>query len=232
MSGNIVESMPSRLTAEDIDRILSERPGGRKAGGGDSPYTQEFYERTYGLKDYAAEIKMKEDSGDELMTEILSGNEYSDFAWYLKGGESQMRPLVRRYGLLRELRTVAACNAYLSWEYGQYGNSRSREEWALMKAVEEGLDSDYDRIAVFPNAEPMDKREYRLLMSQAKRRVDGFMERCSRYTDYGKGGLRKVAERVFLFRTVYLCLCTDGPLKMQDYLCTLEDSYKAFLSRQ
>lgn len=84
-----------------------------------------------------------------------------------------------------------------------------------MKAVEEGLDSDYDRIAVFPNAEPMDKREYRLLTSQAKRRVDGFMNRCSRYADYGEGGLRKVAERVFLFRTVYLYLYTDGPLKMQ-----------------
>ena len=37
------------ISDEEIDRILNERPGGRKAGRGDSPYTQEFYERTYGI---------------------------------------------------------------------------------------------------------------------------------------------------------------------------------------
>ncbi len=38
------------ITEEDVARILNERPGGRKAGRGDSPYTQEFYERTYGIR--------------------------------------------------------------------------------------------------------------------------------------------------------------------------------------
>ena len=37
------------ISDEEIDRMLNERPGGRKAGRGDSPYTQEFYERTYGI---------------------------------------------------------------------------------------------------------------------------------------------------------------------------------------
>lgn len=38
------------ISEEEIARILRERPGGRKAGRGDSPYTQEFYEETYGIK--------------------------------------------------------------------------------------------------------------------------------------------------------------------------------------
>ena len=38
-----------KITDEEIGRMLNERPGGRKAGRGDSPYTQEFYERTYGI---------------------------------------------------------------------------------------------------------------------------------------------------------------------------------------
>ncbi len=39
------------LSEEDIRRQLDEREGGRKAGRGDSPYTQDFYEETYGLKE-------------------------------------------------------------------------------------------------------------------------------------------------------------------------------------
>lgn len=37
------------ISDEEIARQLNEREGGRKAGRGDSPYTQEFYEKTYGL---------------------------------------------------------------------------------------------------------------------------------------------------------------------------------------
>ena len=39
------------ITDEEIARILNERPGGRKAGRGDSPYTQEFYEETFGIRE-------------------------------------------------------------------------------------------------------------------------------------------------------------------------------------
>ena len=38
------------ISEEEIARILRERPGGRKAGRGDSPYTQDFYEETYSIK--------------------------------------------------------------------------------------------------------------------------------------------------------------------------------------
>jgi len=38
------------ITEEEIARQLDERPGGRKAGRGDSPYTQEFYEGLWGIK--------------------------------------------------------------------------------------------------------------------------------------------------------------------------------------
>ena len=37
------------ISEEEIRRQLEERPGGRIAGRGDSPYTQEFYEKTYGI---------------------------------------------------------------------------------------------------------------------------------------------------------------------------------------
>jgi hypothetical protein len=39
------------ITDEEIRRILDSRPGGRKAGRGDSPYSQDFYEELYGLKE-------------------------------------------------------------------------------------------------------------------------------------------------------------------------------------
>ena len=38
------------ISDEEIRRILEERPGGRKAGRGDSPFTKEFYEETYGIE--------------------------------------------------------------------------------------------------------------------------------------------------------------------------------------
>lgn len=39
------------ISDEEIARQLRERPGGRKAGRGDSPYSQEFYEEVNGLKE-------------------------------------------------------------------------------------------------------------------------------------------------------------------------------------
>jgi hypothetical protein len=38
------------ITDEEISRQLDEREGARKAGRGDSPYTQEFYEELWGIK--------------------------------------------------------------------------------------------------------------------------------------------------------------------------------------
>ena len=38
------------ITDEEIRRQLEEREGGRKAGRGDSPYSQEYYEDLYGIK--------------------------------------------------------------------------------------------------------------------------------------------------------------------------------------
>ena len=38
------------ITDDEIRRQLEEREGGRKAGRGDSPYSQEFYEETYGIR--------------------------------------------------------------------------------------------------------------------------------------------------------------------------------------
>ncbi len=36
-------------TPEEVAEILGRRKGGRKAGRGDSPYSQEEYERIYGI---------------------------------------------------------------------------------------------------------------------------------------------------------------------------------------
>ena len=38
------------ITEEEISRQLDEREGAWKAGRGDSPYTQEFYEDLWGIK--------------------------------------------------------------------------------------------------------------------------------------------------------------------------------------
>lgn len=50
------------VSEEDIARMLNEREGGRKAGRGDSPYTQEFYEETYGIKSKKKEGEKNDDS--------------------------------------------------------------------------------------------------------------------------------------------------------------------------
>lgn len=39
-----------KLSQKEMRRQLEEREGGRAAGRGDSPYTQEAYEEMYGLK--------------------------------------------------------------------------------------------------------------------------------------------------------------------------------------
>ena len=44
------EDKEEEWTEERIDRILNEREGGRTAGRGDSPYTQEHYEELYGIE--------------------------------------------------------------------------------------------------------------------------------------------------------------------------------------
>ena len=47
------------ISDEEIRKQLDEREGGRKAGRGDSPYSQEFYEELYGIK------KKKKKTADE-----------------------------------------------------------------------------------------------------------------------------------------------------------------------
>ena len=37
------------VTPEEVAKQLNERPGGRTAGRGDSPFTQEVYEELYGI---------------------------------------------------------------------------------------------------------------------------------------------------------------------------------------
>ena len=37
------------MTEDEVRRQLEERPGGRTAGRGDSPFTQEVYEELYGI---------------------------------------------------------------------------------------------------------------------------------------------------------------------------------------
>ena len=50
------------VTPEEVKRILDEREGGRIAGRGDSPWTQEFYEKEYGI---VRSSGGKEDEGKE-----------------------------------------------------------------------------------------------------------------------------------------------------------------------
>ena len=45
-----VEYTTLKISQKEITKMLNEREGGRKAGRGDSEFTQEFYEETYGLK--------------------------------------------------------------------------------------------------------------------------------------------------------------------------------------
>ena len=48
------------VTPEDVARMLEEREGGRRAGRGDSPFTQEKYEEIYGIEgeDDGSEARM------------------------------------------------------------------------------------------------------------------------------------------------------------------------------
>ncbi len=45
-----MEWVSVEITDEEIRRQLESREGGRKAGRGDSPYSQEYYEDLYGIE--------------------------------------------------------------------------------------------------------------------------------------------------------------------------------------
>ncbi len=49
MSDEKYDWEPVSVSPEDVKRMLDGREGGRRAGRGDSPWTQEFFERTYGI---------------------------------------------------------------------------------------------------------------------------------------------------------------------------------------
>ncbi len=50
-----------QLTEEDVAKMLEERPGGRNAGGENSPYMQEYYEELYGIMKKKKREKKEDD---------------------------------------------------------------------------------------------------------------------------------------------------------------------------
>ena len=56
------------ISDEEIRKQLDEREGGRKAGRGDSPYSQEFYEDLYGLKKKKKKRQMTHHKGGSCIS--------------------------------------------------------------------------------------------------------------------------------------------------------------------
>ena len=73
------EDKEEEWTEERIDRILNEREGGRTAGRGDSPYTQEHYEELYGIK------KKKKDARSALMNKSQMTRKTTKCKRFVKG---------------------------------------------------------------------------------------------------------------------------------------------------
>ena len=63
------------LTPEEVGKMLDEREGGRKAGRGDSPYTQEYYEELYGIKKENTDQEEKKSESESVWEPI---KQYTD----------------------------------------------------------------------------------------------------------------------------------------------------------
>ena len=211
------------ISEDEIRRQLEER--GFKAGRGDSPYTQENYERIFGLRDYRQEIEDIEKKGDPVILAVRDGDRYSDFGFNMSSIRSSMRPEIRKHGLPKEIGIAAMANAFfLHWHSMDPEAQKERIGWVLLNAVESGFDCRYDGEPIVPSDIPMDVRS---LTQYTEKAAHAVIRQENRFIVLdGEDFDREFYElRHLMFRAAYVCLCTDEPMAAFGRLCRMMDMY-------
>lgn len=189
------------VTPEEVKRMLDEREDGRKAGLGDSPWTQEFYEETYGIN-----IGKR----DWILSGVLeSGSRYSDFGWFLSCARSRMEPLIRKYSLARELIIKAEEIRLCMERFGEgLPTHMNRLDFIVEKAVKDGLDSGYGKEPLSGNDLNVSEQDRRKFYRQARQRFFNRIERLKRYKHDGEDEdfEERIMARSLIFEAAYLCL--------------------------
>ena len=160
-----------KISDEELSRQLEEYRKERRAGEGDSPYSQEEYERIYGLRPLRDNVPEGYDvfiDQDWILSDIIDAPFY-DMKWFADFAKSKMKPLVKKYSLPRELYIKAYENVLLLSAYGtDLEDQKKRIRSIIVKCKDLGVDRNYERQGIG-----------RRLMKQAHEMAGG--ERISPY---------------------------------------------------
>ena len=191
------------VTPEEVKKMLDERPGGRYAGRGDSPWTQEAYEREYGINI---------EKWDWILSYILNDRLYG-MRWWLDYAKSDLKPLVKKYSLRRELAVKAAGIVICSRQFGEgIADHMNRIGYILKYAQEKGFGTGFDKEPIPEDELGFSEKEYRKFRRQAKLRFYNGVERLKRSPlGYSDEDIEYFTARDTAFQAAYLCLRSDNP---------------------
>ncbi len=207
-----LRSLP-HITDEEIGRFLDERPGGRIAGRGDSPWTQEAYEKMWGL-DFGHK--------DSILSVVLNDGFYN-FHWWLNCARYAMRPLVKKYSLARELWIMAAEIVIWDRMTGGYTDAHTdRVRYIIDKAVNDGEEGKYTKEVLAEGDAVFTPEERRKFRRQADIRLNNHLKRMgSSDINWCEDEIAFAITRDIAFKAAYLCLRTEDPMKTYGILMEL-----------
>ena len=174
-----------KISDEEIGRMLDERPGGRKAGRGDSPYTQEEYERLYGLNGRGNDVEVRFVMDDWILADVLEDPFYN-FKWFADFAKSKMKPLVKKYSLPREL-VIKAAEVVL-WSFifqDDIKEQKKRVKFIIAKSMDDSLDRKYEKQPLALEDVRFTQQEFTKFYHQAKTRFFNLMESLDKLDDGG-----------------------------------------------
>ena len=219
-----------KISDEEIGRMLDERPGGRKAGRGDSPYTQEEYERLYGLNGKGNDVEVRFVMDDWILADVLDDPFYN-FKWFADFAKSKMKPLVKKYSLPREL-VIKAAEVVL-WSFifqDDIKEQKKRIKFIIAKSMDDSLDRKYEKQPLVLGDVRFTQKEFSKFYYQAKTRFFNLMESLDKLDDGGdEDRTERVMTRNQAFECSYLCLRAEDPEEAFYILWGLIDQYQVWL---
>ena len=195
------------VTPEEVKKILDEREGGRYAGQGDSPWTQEFYEEVYGINF---------EKRDWILSGILKTESYyGGFGWYLDCARRHMAPLIGRYSLAHEMMVKAEEIRLCMRMFGEgFPVHMNRLHSVMEKAMEDGMDSKYPKEPLSEDDLDISSEERGRLRRRAGRRFSGRLGRLLGYgDDDDEDSTERGMARGLAFDAAYICLRCEDPGK-------------------
>ena len=210
--------------------MLDERPGGRKAGRGDSPYTQEEYERLYGLNGKGNDVEVRFVMDDWILADVLDDPFYN-FKWFADFAKSKMKPLVKKYSLPREL-VIKAAEVVL-WSFifqNDIKEQKKRIKFIIAKSMDDSLDRKYEKQPLALKDVRFTQQEFSKFYHQAKIRFFNLMESLDKLDDGGdEDRTERVITRNQAFECSYLCLRAEDLEDAFYILWGLIDQYQVWL---